>query len=131
MAFLHPGVTTPCLSYREYFAGGKGNHSLPGVINSFNNAPKSIHSPHQASQGLLTKLSPAASAPKGKGSHTLLPGIYTAPIGGGDLASRSCLTLCDPMDCSPPGSSVCGILQERILEWVAIPFSRGSSQPRD
>ena len=40
-------------------------------------------------------------------------------------------TLCDPMDCSPPGSSVHGILQARILEGVAIPFSRGSSQPRD
>ena len=36
-----------------------------------------------------------------------------------------------PMDCSPPGSSVHGILQARILEWVAISFSRGSSQPRD
>ena len=46
------------------------------------------------------------------------------------LVAQSCLTLCDPMDCSPPGSSVHGILQARILEWVAIPFSRGSSQPR-
>ena len=45
--------------------------------------------------------------------------------------SESCLTLCDPRDCSPPGFSVHGILQARILEWVAIPFSRGSSQPRD
>ena len=36
-----------------------------------------------------------------------------------------CLTLCDPMDCSPPGSSVHGIFQARILEWVAIPSSRG------
>ena len=44
---------------------------------------------------------------------------------------QSCLTLCDPMDCSPPGSSVHGILQARILEWVAMPFSRGSSRPRD
>ena len=42
-----------------------------------------------------------------------------------------CLTLCNPMDCSPPGSSVLGILQTRILEWVAMPSSRGSSQPRD
>ena len=42
-----------------------------------------------------------------------------------------CLTLCDPMECSPPASSVCGILQARILEWVAIPFSKGSSWPRD
>ena len=47
------------------------------------------------------------------------------------LVVQSCLTLCDPMDCSPPGSSVHGILQTRILKWVAILFSRGSSQPRD
>ena len=38
-----------------------------------------------------------------------------------------CLSPCDPMDCSPPGSSVLGILQARILEWVATSFSRGSS----
>ena len=44
---------------------------------------------------------------------------------------QSCPTLCDPMDCSLPGSSVHGILQARILEWAAISFSRGSSQPRD
>ena len=43
----------------------------------------------------------------------------------------SCLTLCNPMVCSPPGSSVHGILQERTLEWVAISSSRGSSGPRD
>ena len=50
--------------------------------------------------------------------------------------TQSCPTLCDPMDCSPPGSSIHGILQARILGggrggWVAISFSRGSSQPRD
>ena len=44
---------------------------------------------------------------------------------------QSCPTLCDPMDYSLLGSSVRGILQARILEWVAISFSRGSSQPRD
>ena len=44
---------------------------------------------------------------------------------------QSVLTLCDLMDCSPPGSSVHEILQTRILEWVAIPFSKRSSQPRD
>ena len=38
-----------------------------------------------------------------------------------------CLTLCNPMDCSPPGSSVSGIFQARVLEWVAISFSRGTS----
>ena len=44
---------------------------------------------------------------------------------------QSCLTLCDPMDCSPPRSSVHGILQARILEWVPVPSSRASLQPRD
>ena len=47
------------------------------------------------------------------------------------LVTPSCPILCNPMDCSPPGSSVHGIFQARILEWVAIPFSRGSSLPRD
>ena len=42
-----------------------------------------------------------------------------------------CLTLCNPMDCSPPGSSVCTILQVRILQWVAMPSSREFFQPRD
>ena len=45
--------------------------------------------------------------------------------------TQSCPTVCDPVDCSLPGSSVHGILQARILEWVAISFSRGSSRPRD
>ena len=47
------------------------------------------------------------------------------------LVAQSCPTLCDPWDGSPSGSSVHGILQARILEWAAIPFSRGSSRPRD
>ena len=47
------------------------------------------------------------------------------------LVAQSCPSLCDPTDCSPPGFSVHGILQARILECVAIPFSRGTSQPRD
>ena len=47
------------------------------------------------------------------------------------LVAQSCLILCNPMDCSPPGSSVQGILQARILEWVAMPFSRQSCWPRD
>ena len=45
--------------------------------------------------------------------------------------TQSCPTLCNPMDCSPPGSFVHGILQARRLEWVAISSSRGSSRPRD
>ena len=47
------------------------------------------------------------------------------------LVTQSCLTLCDPMDCSLPGASVQVILQARNLAWVAIPFSRGSSRFRD
>ena len=47
------------------------------------------------------------------------------------LVTQLCPTLCNPAVCSLPGSSVHGILQAIILEWVAIPFSRGSSQPRD
>ena len=45
--------------------------------------------------------------------------------------SQSCPTLCDPMDYSPPDSSVHWILQARIMEWVAVPFSRGSAGPKD
>ena len=45
--------------------------------------------------------------------------------------AQLCPTLCDPVDCNPPGSSVHGISQARILGYVAISFSRGSSQPRD
>ena len=45
------------------------------------------------------------------------------------MSAQSCLTLCDPLDCSPPGFSVHGISQARLLEWVAISFSRRSSQP--
>ena len=47
------------------------------------------------------------------------------------LVAQSCPTLCDPVDCSPPSSSVHGTLQARILEWLAISSSRGSSQPGD
>ena len=71
----------------------------------------------------------------GKGETT--QSRYTESFGGKNLCSsivlavQSCPTLCDPMDCSPPGFSVHGILQARILEWVAISFWRGSSPPRD
>ena len=49
----------------------------------------------------------------------------------GTQSLQSCLTLCNPADCSPPGSSVHGILHVRILEWVTMPSARGSSWPRD
>ena len=52
-------------------------------------------------------------------------------VGGACVHAQSCLTLCNPMDCSLPSSSVHRILQARILEWVAISCSGGSSLPRD
>ena len=51
--------------------------------------------------------------------------------GGDGLVAKSCPILCDPMDCCPPGSSVYGMSQERILKWFAVSFSRGSSRLRD
>ena len=85
----------------------------------------------------------------GMGSFSLLQGIFPTQglnpglprcrwilyqlshKGSPMLVSHSCLTLCNSMDCSPPGSSVYGILQAKILVWVAVSFSRGSPQPRD
>ena len=64
-------------------------------------------------------------------SHWTITSFLLGPTSLVCVCARSCLTLCDPMNCSQPGSSVHGILQARILEWVAIPFSRGFSQPRD
>ena len=58
-----------------------------------------------------------------------LPYKYAAAAAAKSL--QSCPTLCDPIDGSPPGSPVPGVLQARILEWVAFSFSRGSSQSRD
>ena len=64
-------------------------------------------------------------------------GLHRVGHDRSDLATTAaksfqlCLTGCNPMDCSLPGSSVHGILQARILKWVAMPSSRGSFQPRD
>ena len=59
------------------------------------------------------------------------PHLHGACVSGCAKSLQSCPTLCDPMDCSLPGSSVHGIFQERILKWIAISSSRGSSPPRD
>ena len=75
------------------------------------------HSPTWGTSSFSVKGPPAKRAP----SHLAVQ----------VLVVQSCPTLCDPMDCSSPGSSVHGIFQARILEWVAISYSRGSSPPRD
>ena len=59
-----------------------------------------------------------------KSAHRSVLGYYLIKLEV--LVTQLCMTLCNPRDCSPPGSSVHGISQARILEWVAIPFSRGS-----
>ena len=64
-------------------------------------------------------------------SRTLITWTLVCLMLSWSEVARSCLTLCDPVDCSPPCSSIHGILHARILEWVAISFSRGSSRPRD
>ena len=66
----------------------------------------------------------------GVGCHRLLRHVQIISVKV-KCVSQPCLTLCYPVDCSPPGSFVHGILQARILGWVDIPFSRGSSWPRD
>ena len=64
-------------------------------------------------------------------THVDKQSLFFVPSCGRAKSLQSCLTLCDPLDCSPPGSSVHGIIQVRILEWVAMSSSRESSQPRD
>ena len=69
------------------------------------------------------------SATSGSSSHyepSAILSICTNVSESESEVAQSCLTLFDPMDCSLPGSSVCGILQAKILDWVAISFSRGS-----
>ena len=73
----------------------------------------------------IGKLSPTVSS----GTAFLL--FFLLSTLGESLVAQSCLTLCDPMDCSLPGSSNHGIFQARVLKWVAISFSRESSWPRD
>ena len=63
--------------------------------------------------------------------HLAVQGTLKSLLKKWSEVAQSCPTLCDPMDCSLPGSSIPGILQAGILEWVAIFFSRRSSQPRD
>ena len=64
-------------------------------------------------------------------AQTLLKSVNTCSNWTQVKVVQSCPTLCNPVDYNLPGNSVHGILQARILEWVVIPFSRGSSQPRD
>ena len=83
----------------------------------------------------MRRTTPSIRVPSSPGSCTPSWGLETGFLQDDEvkvkmLVAQSCPTLCNLTDCSPPGSSVNGILQARILEWVPIPFSRGSSQLR-
>ena len=82
--------------------------------------------PHRWQPTRLRRPWDSPSKNAGVGCHFLLQSMK---VKGESEVTRSCLTLRDPMDCSPPGSSVLGISQAGILEWEAIPFSRGLPDP--
>ena len=105
---------------------GRGSESLESVTSPQGNSP--FYFEGKLGSERLCYL-PEVTQPGSVGSRG-----QTCALSRGESKSevaQSCPTLCDPMDCSPPGSSIHGILQVRILEWVAISFSRGPSRPRD
>ena len=102
-----PGSFVHEFSRQEYYSG------LPFPF------PGDLPNPGIKSGSPALQADSLPSEPPGKPSITL------------ERVAQLCLTLCDPIDCSPAGSSVHGILQARILEWVAISFSRGSSKLGD
>ena len=125
----------------------KSLQSGPALCNPMDCSP-----PGSSAHGILQARIPEwVAMPPSRGSsqprdHTWVPcgsciasRFFTAETAGKPLhkyeseseVAQSCLTLCDPVDCSLPGFSVHGILQARILEWFTISFPRGSSRPRD
>ena len=98
--------------------------------------PCDLSSPIWATLALTLNSSQLTSCGSFKRSCSLLPlGYCSCGSSAWDtscmLSHFSCVWLCDPMGCSPPGSSFQGILPARILDWVVMPSSRGSSWPRD
>ena len=86
--------------------------------------------PRQPRSEALAPCHHSLSLPHGHSSRGWEAGDWGQSLGKVKVAQPR-PTLCSPVDCSPPGSSVHGILQARTLEWVPVPFSMGSSQPRD
>ena len=115
------------------------NHSLPAARlckrgdkpRSFRTAsPGSLHQPTLCPCGLEAKRPQLCSRGNFQHIFTLTAREVWKCESESEVA-QSCPTLCDPMACSLPGSSIHGIFQARVLEWGAIAFSRGSSRPRD
>ena len=121
----------------------KDDHFHWLILESGSRASRSLHRSwefwnwqHSSAPVYVQVLSVKASLPP-PGNPSEIRVLYQAllfssfPICSYCSVAQSCPALCDPMDCSPPGSSVHGILRARILESVAAPSSRGSSRPRD
>ena len=102
--------------------------------------PPCAHTPPLSTQGCRDSCSEPSPCDPGQRASPLSLHLVTCEMGRGVVAFtsggpvmcctqsiQSCLILCDPMDCSPPDASVHGVLQARVLEWVAMPSYRGSS----
>ena len=129
---FHTSPSAPLTSITFFLHCSLSHHQMPSTLGPL---------------GFMTSLTLASSVPSTLLETRILPDLeYNFMISkflSDDYLHRllneclcakllhSCLTLCDSMDCSPPGFSVHMILQARILEWVAISSSRGSSPPRD
>ena len=99
----------------------------PGKPSHINMHLSHIYAPFnflKTNRELILKVIKAKSQHLFYSSFFFLPRAYRVQFSS---VAQSCPTLCDPVDCSPPGFSVYGIIHARILEWVAISFSRGSS----
>ena len=112
-----------------------GSNLRPHPYSLWNLYSDQLHFPGEKLSEKLTAICSMSHARKGwsgylAGSHTAWCQWYALKESESEVA-QSCPTLCDPVGCSLPGSSLHGILQARILEWVAISYSRGSSRPRD
>ena len=107
------------LCQRPWEGKGKGGWAAQGRASHF--------SPLTANSTLAVHRNPESSLPE----WWIFSSWCSLPSWSEVKVFQSCLTLWDPMDCCLRGSSVHGILQARILEWIAIPFFRGSSQPWD
>ena len=108
---------------REYYAAIKKNEMLPFAVIWISSVQSLSH---------VRLCNPMKCSMPGPPVHHQLPEFICSNMDESESeVAQSCPTLFDPMDCSPPDSSIHGILQARVLEWVAISFSRGSSRPRD
>ena len=130
--WLSDGLYVPCLLYRLLCQQTLGFFHVLAIVQFCSDSGVCVSFWIMFFSGCMPRSPPNFYKRK---LHLWTPGIPPAHLGHSlnhmVLAVQSCPTLCDPMDCSPPGSCVHGILQAKILEWVAISSSRGSSRPRD